>query len=208
MSDIDFQNGLVVGMTLAGKNGLMGDAYLTGPRIISAENIDFVTTQVTFDRNIKSFDTEQALEWFCILSEVYWTLTQFTITNIEIVSSRIIQITHGDISNVDGIVMVLYNANKGDIQSQSGSEMLTDIFFYMATLSETELRIRVRSKIGPLKYPSDVLLDPLGYIDTPGTAIQEEDIHSISDVLDFESMTINDISVTLFGITETYDLDI
>ena len=208
MSDIDFQNGLLVGMTLSGKNGLVGDSFITGPRILSAENIDFVTTQVQFDRNIQSFDTDDALEWFCILSEVYWTLTQFAITEIEIVSSKVIRITHSDISNVDGIVMVFYNANKGNLKSESGAEMKTNIFFYMPTLSETELRIRVRSKMGTSKFPVDTVVDSLEYTESLDTGLQVKDVHTISDTLDFDDMTIDDIAISLFSFTEDLDLDI
>ena len=208
MSDIDFQNGLVVGMTLAGKNGLVGDAFVTGPRIVSAENIDFVTTQIQFDRNIQSFDTDVALDWFCILSEVYWVLTQFTVAGIEIVSSKVIRITHSDISNVDGIVMVFYNENKGNLRSESGSEMQTDIFFYMPTLSETELRIRLRSKIGASKFPSGIVVGALGYSENLDASIQEEDENITSDELIFNNMSPGSITISLFGITETYDLDI
>ena len=185
MSDIDFQNGLVVGMTLAGKNGLVGEAgeIDNSPHIISAENIDFYTTEIVFDRALKSFIVAENLGAFMIMAETYWVISLFIVSDMETINTTTIRLTHASISNVDGVVLIGYNQDSGSIEGSNSVLLKSFIYSYNADFGSA-IRIRKRrflsldasgiSDVGvSFLYsaevaepePNELFLDEIGYLD-------------------------------------------
>jgi len=195
---IDFQNGLIVGMALTGKNGIaMGRG--ASPVISSAENLSFTVTELKFNKPLAPFDIFENLTAFMVLGEVYWEVTLFEVTDIEIVDEETIRLTHSTIANVDGTVIVAYSAQAGNIKGLNSVKMDSCIISYAADM-EGQINIRKRIRITPFAITFDV------NITMASLAESNVDLSLLTPVggMIEETLTpvvLDDVSITMDSIT-------
>jgi hypothetical protein len=177
------------------------------PKMLSAINVGGTQTEITFDKPLLPFDTDDNKDAFYVLAEWYWVQTAYPVTNLEQVSTTVIRLTHADISDADGLIRLGYNQNQGTVRGSNGYLVLSHFKSYMSVVDVIKLRFRDKFTNNHI-VRNPINLDT-NLTDSMSMIVNSVDFNQVSDtVTDQLNISILNKTVALTGMIDALNVGV
>lgn len=163
MSDIDFQNGFIVGMATRGLT-----KGIPAIRIISAENgyngEQFTWILVETNVEIGPVVSSENIEAFRVIGYKDWSLRIYTVYEVVKVNANTIGLRTANFEEVDMLLEVHYMQSTGTLKTSDGLQVNDLAGTFLVTFINAKIKIRVLipfvdiSTVSGLTVSSDVIL--------------------------------------------------